>query len=55
VLARRDQDVFCVNDEDGPPEHRQGRRRLLQDFLTAYYPVAAPWELPGPDAARQDG
>ncbi|MEU7824660.1 stealth family protein [Catellatospora sp. NPDC049133] len=55
VLARRDQDVFCVNDEDGTPEQRQGRQELLRDFLTAYFPVAAPWELTGPDAARQDG
>ncbi len=55
LLAARSHDVFCVNDEDGTPGQRQSRHELLRDFLTAYYPVAAPWELTAPNGARQDG
>lgn len=55
LLARRAHDVFCVNDEDGTGGQRHARETLLREFLTAYFPVAAPWELPEPSAARQDG
>ncbi len=54
IRTRRDHDVFCVNDEEGTPEQRAERHRLLHGFLTAYFPVAAPWELPPPAVPRQD-
>jgi hypothetical protein len=52
ILLRREQDVFCVNDEDGTPEQREERHRLLHGFLTSYFPVPAPWELPPPGERR---
>ncbi|MEV4416302.1 stealth family protein [Catellatospora sp. NPDC049609] len=54
IRTRRDHDVFCVNDEEGTSEQRAARHRLLHGFLTAYYPVAGPWELPPPAVPRQD-
>lgn len=54
IRTGRDHDVFCVNDDEGTAEQRAARHRLLHGFLTAYYPVAAPWELPPPAVPRQD-
>lgn len=55
LLSRRELDVFCVNDEEGTPQQRLARQRMLRDFLSAYFPVAGPWELRPPVADRQDG
>lgn len=46
MLARRDFDVLCLNDTDSDPSAVQRQQRMLDEFLTSYYPVPAPWEIP---------
>ncbi|MGC9667532.1 stealth family protein [Planosporangium sp. 12N6] len=44
TLARRDYDVMCLNDTDSDPAKMRQLHEVLEEFLDAYYPVAAPWE-----------
>jgi hypothetical protein len=44
TLARRDYDVMCLNDTDSDPMKLTHQARMLDEFLSAYYPVPAPWE-----------
>ena len=46
-LRARDQDFFCVGDHHDFALDADEVDALLADFLGAYFPVAAPWELPG--------
>jgi stealth protein CR2/Stealth-like protein len=47
ALARRDYDVLCLNDTDTDPAAVAAQQRMLLEFLVAYLPVPAPWELDG--------
>jgi hypothetical protein len=57
ALAKRNFDVFCVNDTDSDPSALQRQHQLMHEFLSAYFPIVAPWErdnadrLPPPSAA----
>jgi hypothetical protein len=46
LLARRDFDVFCLNDTDTNELDEVDRARYLQEFLSAYYPLSTGFELP---------
>ncbi|MEU4781227.1 stealth family protein [Micromonospora sp. NPDC023633] len=46
LLARRNRDVFCLNDTDSDPEAFAEQERMLADFLPRYLPFPAPYELP---------
>ncbi|MFC7481231.1 stealth conserved region 3 domain-containing protein [Luedemannella flava] len=50
ALAKRNYDVYCLNDTDSTPEEMARQSKVLHEFLSAYYPVPAPWELPDGDA-----
>jgi hypothetical protein len=54
LLARRDADMFCLNDGGNPqlPEHV--RVNVLRECLENYFPVRAPWELADAGAATSD-
>jgi hypothetical protein len=45
LLARRNYDLFCLNDTDSDPESLDRQRVLLGGFLSAYFPVRSPWEV----------
>jgi len=49
LLARRDADMFCLNDGSVPELPEELRERAVRDMLEAYFPVAAPWERISPD------
>ncbi|WP_309067766.1 stealth family protein [Microbacterium sp.] len=51
LLARRDADMFCLNDGSIPEMPEDVRERAVRDLLEAYFPVPAPWERlsPGED------
>lgn len=42
LFSRRDLDCFCINDN---PLAREDNHSFIGDWLPAYYPIAAPWEL----------
>lgn len=44
LLARRDADMFCLNDGSVPEVPEELRERVVRDTLEAYFPVKAPWE-----------
>ncbi|GAA4769075.1 stealth family protein [Microbacterium gilvum] len=44
LLARRDADMFCLNDGSVPELPEDVRERLVRETLDAYFPVRAPWE-----------
>ncbi len=46
-LRARNQDFFCVGDHHDFAVDADEVDTLLTEFLAAYFPVAAPWELPG--------
>ncbi|MEU7848331.1 stealth family protein [Micromonospora parva] len=46
LLARRNRDVFCLNDTDSDPRTFAEQERMLADFLPRYLPFPAPFELP---------
>jgi hypothetical protein len=46
ALAKRNFDVYCLNDTDTDPASMRRQEKVLREFLTAHYPVPAPWELP---------
>ncbi|WP_458041113.1 MULTISPECIES: stealth family protein [Bacteria] len=45
LLARRDVDMFCLNDGSRPEVPEALRERVLRDTLEGYFPVRAPWEV----------
>ncbi|HAQ59167.1 MAG TPA: sugar phosphotransferase [Microbacterium sp.] len=48
LLARRDVDMFCLNDGSRPEVPEALRERVLRDTLEGYFPVRAPWEVASP-------
>lgn len=46
LLARRHCDVFCLNDTDSSEVLLSEQHAMLTDFLSAYFPFRAPFELP---------
>jgi hypothetical protein len=51
LLARRDHDMFCLNDGSKPEISVEERTRAVTEFLESYFPIRAPWEKA--DAAAQ--
>lgn len=49
LLASRGTDMFCLNDGSVPEIDPEVRARAVTDFLTRYFPIVAPWELPDPE------
>ena len=45
VMMKRDRDFFCVADNLVAAFDEESADGLLLDFLKAYFPIAAPWEL----------
>lgn len=45
LLARRDREVFCLNDTTADGDDGEIQRSLLLPFLEAYFPVPSPFEL----------
>ncbi|WP_424809573.1 stealth family protein [Rhodococcus sp. 27YEA15] len=45
LLAHRSVDFFCLNDGSAPEIDLELRTRKITEFLDAYYPIPAPWEL----------
>ena len=45
LLARRDVDMFCLNDGSRPEVPEALRERVLRNTLEGYFPVRAPWEV----------
>lgn len=53
TLAKRNFQVFCLNDTDSEPDAFARQHSLMRDFLSVYFPVPAPWERPDePPAGR---
>ncbi|WP_081476256.1 stealth family protein [Micromonospora maris] len=46
LLARRDRDAFCLNDTESAEVSIPEQHAMLTEFLTAYFPFRAPFELP---------
>ncbi|WP_233604503.1 stealth family protein [Micromonospora sp. HM5-17] len=46
LLARRHSDVFCLNDTESSEVLLSEQHAMLTDFLSAYFPFRAPFELP---------
>ncbi|MER7332254.1 MULTISPECIES: stealth family protein [unclassified Micromonospora] len=46
LLTRRHCDVFCLNDTDSGEVLLSEQLAMLTDFLSAYFPFRAPFELP---------
>ncbi len=46
LLARRDCDTFCLNDTDSAEVSLPEQQAMLSEFLSAYFPFRAPFELP---------
>ncbi|MET7709418.1 stealth family protein [Micromonospora sp. NPDC005413] len=44
LLARRDRQVFCLNDAFSVEEDLAAQLALLTPFLETYFPVPSPWE-----------
>jgi hypothetical protein len=44
ALAHRHFDVFCLNDTDSEPFVQEEQAALLAEFLSSYFPFAAPFE-----------
>jgi len=53
LLARRDRDVFCLNETDVPPRRERRVDRAVAAFLVDYFPRSGPYEvrLPRPGVA----
>ncbi|WP_196218192.1 stealth family protein [Streptomyces blattellae] len=45
LLARRDRQVFCLNDTVSGEQELDTQQALLAAFLEAYFPVSGPYEL----------
>ncbi|MEV6816220.1 stealth family protein [Micromonospora sp. NPDC051296] len=46
LLGRRDRDAFCLNDTDSAEVSLPEQHAMLTEFLSAYFPFRAPFELP---------
>lgn len=46
MLAKRNQDFFCLNDGSFPEVPAQERQQVVTSFLRRYFPVPGPWERP---------
>ncbi|MGJ9403340.1 stealth family protein [Arthrobacter sp. KK5.5] len=46
MLAKRNQDFFCLNDGSFPEVPAQERQQVVTSFLRRYFPVPGPWEKP---------
>ncbi|AZC14374.1 stealth conserved region 3 domain-containing protein [Microbacterium sp. ABRD28] len=55
LLARRDTDMFCLNDGSVPELPEEVRIRAIRDSLERYFPVRAPWERDEISAAPATG
>ncbi|WP_016933872.1 stealth family protein [Rhodococcus sp. R1101] len=44
ILARRNLDLFCLNDGSTPEVDLELRTAKVTQFLERYYPIPAPWE-----------
>lgn len=53
LLARRHCDVFCLNDTDSAEVSVAEQHAMLAEFLPAYFPFRAPFELPDEVAAER--
>lgn len=53
MLARRHCEVFCLNDTDSADVPFDEQYALVTEFLPAYFPFRAPFELPDEVAARR--
>jgi hypothetical protein len=46
ILAKRNQDFFCLNDGSFPEVPAQERQQVVTGFLRRYFPIPGPWEKP---------
>jgi hypothetical protein len=53
LLQRRHLDAFCLNDTDSDPAVAAEQEALLAEFLPAYLPFRAPFELAEPRPGTQ--
>lgn len=53
LLRKRNQDFFCLNDGSFPEVSAAERQERVTDFLTRYFPIPAPWEKTGQQAAQK--
>ncbi|MCC3297385.1 stealth family protein [Arthrobacter sp. zg-Y916] len=44
LLAKRNKDLFCLNDGSFPEVSAEERTDRVTDFLEKYFPIKAPWE-----------
>ncbi|MBF4993150.1 stealth family protein [Arthrobacter gandavensis] len=44
LLAKRNKDLFCLNDGSFPEVPTEERTERVTDFLEKYFPIRAPWE-----------
>lgn len=47
LLERRNFDFFCLNDSSDPELDADERAEIVTRFLADYFPIVAPWEIPG--------
>jgi hypothetical protein len=53
LLARRNYDVFCLNDTDSADVALSEQAAMMADFLPRYFPFRSPFELPDDVAAQR--
>jgi hypothetical protein len=53
LLARRNYDVFCLNDTDSAEVALTEQAAMMADFLPRYFPFRSSFELPDAVAARR--
>src|SRR5690606_34822605 len=53
LLAKRRWDVFCLNDTDSGDVSHAEQMAMMSEFLPAYFPFRAPFELPDDVAAER--
>jgi len=55
LLAKRNVDMFCLNDGSFPEISAEERAAEVGAFLEDYFPIAAPWEKAANAEASQAG
>lgn len=55
MLARRHTEVFCLNDTDSAEVPFDEQYAMISEFLPAYFPFRAPFELPDEVTAERAG
>lgn len=55
MLARRHTEVFCLNDSDSANVPFDEQYAMIREFLPAYFPFRAPFELPDEVTAERAG